>query len=102
MKKELFIEALNKLAAVDKYNNDLNTMLKKNGSEGYIIQPNCSDIVIRILREEMKDTSLNSPIEFFIFESNYGKKKATYSDKDGNVIDLSSPELLYNYLKGKD
>jgi hypothetical protein len=101
--KELFIETINKIKEQidhdDKCWEAFKIILPNDFVTGYD-----NNIVIgqliKILKVATKDDHKDSWIEYFIYELHFGKKYAegcaTY--KNGENIDLSTPEDLYEFL----
>lgn len=94
--KETFIDVMNELIKADAYQTDLNKFFKNHDVDGYIFQPDCATSVVSLLHEVFKKDEDNI-ISKFCFEYEFGSKwKKEDTDKFGH--DISTPELLYDYL----
>lgn len=98
--KDDFVEALNEIEKVYKYHENLNYFFGKNGVDGYIYQPDCIPIALKLLVSMTNDNENDRWIEFFCFELDFGHKwkKGTITDKDGSDIKLETASDLYDYL----
>lgn len=57
--------------------------------------------LVKILQLAMNDSHAHSWIEYFLFELDFGAKQSKdfcARDKDGNMIDLSTPKALWYFL----
>ena len=109
--KELFIEAVNELERAFDYQENLNKFFKNNCSDGYLIQPDCSDMVIKLLENVMKlerNEDGYTDLSYFCLGLEFGRKFVPGCikeiDEDGNEVELdfSSAEKLYDYLVSKE
>lgn len=100
LSKEQFINAINEVHAVSKYQRGLNNFFRKNGVDGYIFQPDCTATVINILHIIMGEKDKNEWISYFCFELDYGEKwkAGTIKDENDNDIVLQTAENLYELL----
>lgn len=101
--KDSFVKALDEVKKVDDYQNGLNDFLENNGADGYVYQPDCTSIVIELLEEIFglkQDDCGYTDISYFVYELEFGKKfkMGEVKDDDGNDLDFSSAEKLYDYL----
>lgn len=96
--KDEFVEVIDILKGVDKYHEDLNSFFVKHGAEGCIYQPDNKVAVLMVLKKMFSDT--DNLLSWFCCESGYGKTGGDeyLTGDDGQPIDLSTPELLYDYL----
>ena len=97
--KECFVNTICDIIKHAKLEEDINNLLK-----GYDF---CSfgfceyeSIVVKLLEESMDDTE--EWISYWLYELDYGSE---YSDgcittEDNKIIDLSTPEKLYDFLVG--
>lgn len=109
--KELFVEAINEIKRACDYQDGLNEFLKANCADGYVIQPDCSDMLIKVI-ETVMGLQLNddgySDVSYFCYELEFGRKfkpgDVKERDCHGNEVDLdfSSAESLYDYLASKE
>lgn len=98
--KELFIESIESVRQSDDYQVWLNKQLRNNGAEGYLFQPNCVDALIRLLNFCLKEYDSDDIISYFCFELEFGRKwkPGMVIDENGNDVELSSSEHLYDYI----
>ena len=88
--KEQFVSAINDLQRAEDYQNGLNEYLRDNCSDGYIIQPDCSSTVLKLLEH------------IFGQEIDFGRKfKMGDIVENGVEVDFSSADKLYDYLTSK-
>lgn len=102
--KELFVEIIEDAKKSDDYQNWLNQQFRLNGAEGYLFQPTCVDSVIKLLHTIFGDADSDNMISYFCFELDYGRKwkEGMIAEQNGEKINLSSPEMLYDYLVSKN
>lgn len=98
--KELFIESIESIRQSDDYQAWLNKQLRNNGAEGYLFQPNCADALIKLLNFCLKEYDADDMISYFCFELDFGRKwkSGMVVDENGEDIELSSSEHLYDYI----
>lgn len=98
--KKDFVDAINEVKNTTKYHEELNSFLSKRGVEGYIFQPDCVDMTLRLLHIMFEKADRDNWIEYFCFELDFGKKweVGCVRQKDGTDIKLETPEDLYDYL----
>ena len=82
------------------YGVSLNNFLHKNGSEGYIYQPDCASTVLKLLHAIFEDEDKNGWICYYSFDLDFGRKwkAGMVTDENGKDIALSSAEELYDFL----
>lgn len=103
-----YIDVLKKMD--DKENLLTNTFqeIDENG-EGEVnliaLYSNERDTIIELLNTAMEapiDIHIGSDIEYFCYDLNFGKeyknRQDWIQDENGHIIDLSTPEKLYDYL----
>lgn len=104
LSKKTFVEAIEKLKAMEDAEQAL-----YDASDScvrlYEWKPysDLLEIYVKLLEEAMKveiDERYGSDISYFIYELEFGKKwKPNYvTDSNGNSIDMSTAEKLYDYL----
>ena len=105
--KEQFVTIINKMKLVDDFVNEVNDKsrdLREKLDDSFLdfFEGNSlfiahSDIVVQLLENMFND---NDMISYWIYELNYGRdyKDGYISDCDGNNIDVSTVEKLYDYL----
>lgn len=108
--KEQFVTIINKMKAVDDFVNEVNDKSRQlretlddsflDFFEGNSLFVAHSDIVVQLLENMFND---NDMISYWIYELNYGRKyeDGCVQDCDGNNIDISTVEKLYDYLVGE-
>jgi len=105
--KELFCEAVRELQRAYDYQEGLNDYFSANNVDGYVFQPDCSMVLIKVLEDVMNastDDVIGSDLSYFCYELDFGRKfKMGDVTEDGRDVDFSSPESLYDYLtRNKD
>ena len=101
--KEKFVEIINRLKSYNELQNKINDLFKENIDNKEMDLMNAGSIcvghesVVVYLLENMFDTDM---ISHWIYELDYGEKyRAGYVlDENGNEIDLSTAEKLYDFL----
>ena len=101
--KEKFLEIINRLKSYNELQNKINDLFKENIDNKEMDFMNAGSIcvghesVVVYLLENMFDTDM---ISHWIYELDYGEKyRAGYVlDENGNEIDLSTAEKLYDFL----
>lgn len=101
MTKEKFIEIINEIQELHKYEEDLYA-LNRNYEADFQF-PTLEDTVVKLLEEIFHcptDECVGSDISYFIYELDFGQEwePGMIIDESGNDIDLSTVEKLYNYL----
>ena len=105
--KEQFVTIISKLKTTDDFVNEINDKTRQlretlddsfvdffDGNSLFVAH---TDLVVKLLENMFND---NDIISWWIFELNYGKdyKDGYIQDCDGNNIDISTVEKLYDYL----
>jgi hypothetical protein len=104
MTKEKFVEIINEIQELHKYEEDLYVLNRRYKNYEVDFQfPTLEDIVVRLLEEIFQcriDEHIGSDISYFIYDLNFGQdwEPGMIIDKDGNDIDHSTAEKLYDYL----
>lgn len=101
--KDKFVEIINRLKNYNNLQDKINDLFKENIDNKEMDFMNAGSIcighenVVVYLLERMFDADM---ISYFIYELDYGKKyKDGYvQDGEGNNIDISTVEKLYDYL----
>ena len=106
MNKELFVESINELQKQFKHDGKFSEHMGKAfpGVFSADLVPDNHFVIeqmIKVLKIEMFDNHDHSWIEYFIYELDFGNKYKSGCAKytDGEIIDLSSAESLYDFLK---
>ena len=96
--KEAFVKIIEDFKFVHDYQDKLNLFYKDNGCEGYLYQPDCTKSVLDLLHIIFDDE--DNWLEYFIFDLDFGRVniKDAVINKNGDVINLSSSEDLYEIL----
>ena len=104
MTKEKFVEIINEIQELHKYEEDLYALNSKyRNYEADFQFPTLEDTVVKLLEEFFHcpiDECVGSDISYFIYELEFGQEwePGMIIDKSGNDIDLSTVEKLYDYL----
>ena len=101
--KERFVEIINRLENYNKLQEQINSLFDKwiDNKENDFCNAGSICIghesVVVYLLEKMFDTDM---ISYWIYELDYGKeyKDGYVQDGEGNIIDISTVEKLYDYL----
>lgn len=103
LSKERFIEIINEVNNVMKYDSDLNKLYIKYHVDGYLHQPDCTCTVLSLLHIIFGEADKDEWISYFCFELDFGRayKDGMVLDKDGKVINLSDATHLYDFLLNK-
>ena len=104
MTKEKFVEIINEIQKLHKYEEDLYALNRRYKNYEVDFQfPTLEDTVVRLLEEVFQcrvDEYVGSDISYFIYELEFGQEwePGMIIDESGNDIDLSTAEKLYDYL----
>ena len=96
--KNTFVKTLDGLKYVMDFNADLNHFFRTRNCDTQIVMPDCTDITINLLHEIFGEKDNNEWISYFCFELDFGREHLEIKDMNGNDIDLSTPEKLYDFL----
>lgn len=99
--KEYFCKVIDALKTADTLIKDINKAIKKSDGDGYIwLNDKCALICIENLKTAFKDSDYVDFIEEFCYKYDFGKnvKPDTFKDNDGQYVDLSSAEKLFDFL----
>ena len=101
--KDDFVAAIQDLKKMDEYHDGLNKFFRTHNVDGYIYQPDCAVTVLNLLHLIFGEADADNWIAYYCLELLYGKKykQGDVVDENGNEIDLSSDENLYNFLIGR-
>lgn len=103
IKKEKFVEILRKMEKAEDVRKDIDDIFKKSGlweledfGDSFSIMICFDDLIIDIL-EDMFNTDM---ICYWVYDLNFGKNyfDGCILDKDNNIIDIGTPEKLYDCL----
>lgn len=102
--KQEFVDAIVSMMTINDYQNDKNKVYKKYHADGFLIEPDNNEIILKLLRIVLPDDSYYMILEDFCLINNYGRGKNNnvLTDINGQKIIISSPEELYNYIFGGD
>lgn len=97
--RDEFVEAIETIKNVSNYQTDKNKLYKKYGADGYLIEPDSNIAVMNLLHIFFEEVDYDV-IRTFCLENNFGqgKNNKTYKDDNGQEVDMSTPEKLYDYL----
>lgn len=95
-----FVAAIESMARVDDYQNAKNSLYKKHDVDGYLIEPDNNEIVLRLLKLIIPESADFDAVTAFCLEKNYGRGKSnqTYVDPHGIKHTIKSSDELYDYL----
>jgi hypothetical protein len=98
--KETFVDIINRIQDVEKYHTNLNQFFQQNGISGTLYSPDCTAETLKLLAILMHDDMVTDILGRFCYELDFGKKwkKGCVLDRNGNDIELSSAEKVYDYL----
>lgn len=102
--KQQFVNIINQLEQGYKNQDILNKAMKNLCEDSYGFYPitKFTDIVIDLLNNMFEletDNVVGTDIDYFIYELNFGKDwKPGYVQENGEDIDLSSADKLYDYI----
>lgn len=99
--KEYFCKMINALRVSDNFVKDINRAIKKCDGDGYIwLNDKCALMCIETLTTAFKDNDYVGFIEEFCYTYDFGKnvKPDTFKDNDGQYVDLSTEEKLFDFL----
>lgn len=97
--KEEFQSVIDQMKTMVNYQNDKNKLYKKYGADGYLVEPNANVEIIKLLSFFFGEGA-KEVLSTYCIANNFahGKNNHEYVDDDGQHINLSSPEQLYDYL----
>lgn len=106
MSKEKFVEIINEIKTLHKYEEELFELNRKYDSYKYEVDfqfPTLENTVVKLLEEIFHcpiDKYVGSDISYFIYDLNFGQnwEPGMILDENGNDIDFSTSEKLYDYL----
>lgn len=107
LSKEYFVKYINRLRdatdlqdKIDKLMRESRDNIENDFMNASSLQITHEPIVIDLLVKLTHDDEIYSDIGYFIYELDYGRKykKGMVEDGDGNEIDFSNAEGLYDYL----
>lgn len=105
LSKEEFVDIIERLREANDLVDKVDELFRKSRENleldfcnGAGLQISHEPIVVKLLEKLMEDKG--DDIGYFIYELDYGRKynEGDITDKDGNNIDLSTAEKLYDYL----
>ena len=104
--KEQFIKYLDYIKQAQEKEDKIDNFIREISIEGYcyilsdeiyhMIEMLCSCMDI----EYCSDDTFGDDIQYFIYDLEWGKRwtPGCYTDSEGNDVDISTPEKLYDYL----
>ncbi len=83
----------------DLFRNSKNEILRDFGEPYTLVVPT-DHLVVDLLKDNFKLDDKDNTLEWWIWEMNYGKNVTAEDvmDENGNFIDITTPEKLYDYL----
>ena len=98
--KEIFTQAINAMMNIDDYQKAKNELYKKFSVDGFLWEPDNSDVIIKLLKLLFPEECDTDAISVFCLKNNYGRGKSNqfYIDPDGQKIPMNSAEDLYKYI----
>lgn len=98
--RQLFVEAINGIMTLKDYQSEKMKLWKKYGVDGYLIEPSCEAIMIRLIKDLFGKSEELEAIEAFCYKNNFGRGKNNqeYIDTYGQRHIISSADELYVYL----
>lgn len=105
--KDEFVDCINRLQEANDLTNKIDNLMREardnienDFMNGASLQINHESMVIKLLCKLTHDDEIYSDIDYFIYELDYGReyKKGMVKDSDGNEINFSNAEGLYDYL----
>ena len=98
--RELFCEAMDSIMFLHDYQNERNKLASKFGVDGYMIEPSCEAVLLKIIKEGFGNCGEMESIESFVYDMNFGRGKGNkiYVDSDGQERRIESAQELYDYL----
>jgi len=107
MKKETFTKAIEAIENQMKFDIKTGEILNEvfpDANPADLVPDNhfLLDALLKVLKVEMDDNYEESWIEWFCFETNFGKENRLQAyDENGQVFELKNAEDLYNFLKSR-
>lgn len=103
MTKEKFVGIINEIKNIHEYEDSLCELNHRFNLDIEYQLPTLEDTVVTLLEEIMHCTTddiAGSDISYFIYDLNFGEEwePGMIIDKDGNDVDYSTAEKLYDYL----
>jgi hypothetical protein len=104
MTKELFVETIEALQKQYEHDAECSKAFKTILPNDYTSSYDnhwLTNQLVKLLQIAMNDENEDSWIEYYLWELDFGKKykDGCASYKDGRIIDISTPEKLYDFLK---
>ena len=102
--KEKFCKIINEIKRMHEYEDELYKLGRKYDNDSEIRFPTLEDTVVSLLEYATccpTDEKYGSDISYFIYELDFGRdwEPGMIVDREGNDIDFSTAEKLYDYLK---
>lgn len=103
MTKEKFVKIIDEIKELHEYKEDLYAINRKYNFDSDISFPTLENTVVTLLEEIMHNPvydEIGSDISYFIYDLDFGKdwEPGMILDKDGNDVDHSTAEKLYDDL----
>lgn len=100
--RRLFNEAIDSIMHSKDYQSDKMKLWKKYDADGYLIEPNCDAIMLKIIKESFGKCEELEAIDTFCYKNNFGRGKGNkiYMDSYGQRHEITTSDELYDYLLG--
>ena len=114
LSKNIFCDMIDKLKEASDLRNKVDTLFREsrenidcdfaNSASLQVAHESSVIQLLQILMDDTEDDNRYSDISYFIYELDYGRKykPGMITDQDGNDIDFSTAEKLYDYLVEKN
>lgn len=106
LSKETFVKAMSEIKRAWDYQEDLNKFFTDHKADGYVYQPDCTDVLIMVIEDAMgleRDENGVTDVSWFVYEMNFGNNfKMGDLVVDDKEVDVSTPEKLWEYLTKED
>lgn len=101
-RKDVFMKVLNLIQEYQTLENDFCNILETmSGGNTYVdafIYSAYQDVILDMLHVLFQIPENDGILEWYIYDTNFGKDCKAELIIDGKTIDVSEPEALYNYL----
>ncbi len=96
--KQTFVNVINTIENCINYQKDLNKCIRKHKADGYVIQPDCSEVAMMLLHLIMDDK--DNLISEYCIDLEFGKKnvKQNKKSRENTNCYITTPEDLYDFL----
>lgn len=106
LNKKEFVQVINRIKKIMDFENEVNDVFDKYWCEAPTFVDSIDVMVhtLNVMFDQFETDAYGSDIDYFIFELKFGENPHGFkmTDKNGNKIDLSSAEKLYDYITRDD